>query len=159
MCTGLELALAASAAGSAMSVYSQVQQGKQADAMADLQTRQAQADADYAASSAQVQARQIRKAADRQRSQARAALASSGVAVEAGSAELVDDTIQRDAEEDALMAIYDGTNNAKSIRQGGEINAFQSRGAANAARYGALGSALSGAATVAKGWNVNKKAA
>jgi len=148
-------AAAASVVGTAVSVYSQMEQADQADKIANQQANQAREDAQFAASEAQVQARQIRKAADKQRSEARGALAASGVVVGVGTAEQIDQEIQAGGEEDALMAIYDGTNRARAITQGGEISASRSRNSANAARYGAASSALQGGATVARGWNTS----
>lgn len=148
-------AAAASVVGTAVSVYSQMEQADQADKIANQQANQAREDAQFAASEAQVQARQIRKAADKQRSEARGALAASGVVVGVGTAEQIDEEIQAGGEEDALMAIYDGTNRARAINQGGEITASRSRNAATASRYGAATSALQGGSTLARGWNTS----
>ncbi len=148
-------AAAASVVGTAVSVYSQMEQADQADKIANQQANQAREDAQFAASEAQLQARQIRKAADKQRSEARGALAASGVVVGVGTAEQIDEEIQAGGEEDALMAIYDGTNRARAINQGGQISASRSRNAATASRYGAATSALQGGATVARGWNTS----
>lgn len=148
-------AAAAAVVGTAVSVYSQNEQADQADKLAQQQQNQAREDAQFAASEAQVQARQIRKAADKQRAEARGALAASGVTVGVGTAEQIDEEINAAGEEDALMAIYDGTNRARAISQGGEITASRSRNAANASRYGAATSALQGGATLARGWNTS----
>jgi hypothetical protein len=148
-------AAAASVVGTAVSVYSQMEQADQADKIANQQANQAREDAQFAASEAQVQARQIRKAADKQRSEARGALAASGVVVGVGTAEQIDEEIQAGGEEDALMAIYDGTNRARAINQGGQISASRSRNAATASRYGAATSALQGGSTLARGWNTS----
>lgn len=150
-------ALALTAVGTAVSVYSSQQQAKRADAMADYQTAQARADSATAVSSAQVQARAIRKAGARQQGEARAALASSGVIVGEGTAEQIDTSIAAANEEDALMAIYDGNTRAGQIRQGGNISAIQSQNQASAARTGAWTSALQGGATIARGWNMSVK--
>jgi hypothetical protein len=148
-------AAAASVVGTAVSVYSQMEQGKEADRIAAQQQQQAAQDAQFAASEAQLQARAIRKAADRQRAEARGALSASGVVVGVGSAEQIDQEIAADGEEDALMAIYDGTNRSRNIRQAGEISSSRSRNAANASRYGAATSALQGGAQLARGWNTS----
>jgi len=148
-------AAAASVVGTAVSVYSQMEQADQADKIANQQANQAREDAQFAASEAQVQARAIRKAADKQRSEARGALAASGVVVGVGTAEQIDQEIQAGGEEDALMAIYDGSNRARAIGQQGEIASSRSRNAASASRYGAATSAIQGGATVARGWNTS----
>lgn len=152
---GIETALllAASAVGTAVSVRSQQKQADQAEQIGMQQENQAREDAQFAASEAQVQARAIRKAAEKQRAEARSALAGSGVTVGVGTAEQIDEEIAAGGEEDALMAIYDGTNRARAINQSGAINASRSRNAANAARYGAATTALQGGATLARGWS------
>lgn len=151
--TALVLGLAA--AGTAVSVYGQQQQAKEAEGIANMQEQQAREDAQFAASEAQLQARAIRKAAERQRAEARSALAASDVVVGVGTAEQIDAEIAAGGEEDALMAIYDGTNRARAITQSGTLNATRSRNAANAARYGAAATALQGGATLARGWNTS----
>lgn len=148
---------AAAVAGTAVSVYSSMEQSDQLKASAAAQQKTAAEDAAYAASDAQLQARTIRKAADKQRSEARAALAGSGVVVGEGTAEQIDATIATNSEEDALMAIYDGTNKARAITQSGNISASRSRNAATAANIGAFGSALQGGSMLAKGWNTSAK--
>ena len=147
-------ALAASAIGTAVSVHSQIEQGKDADKIADQQQQQSREDAAYTASEAELQAKAIRKAADKQRSEARAALAGSGVVVGEGTAEQIEQEIQAGGEEDALMAIYDGTNRARSIARGGDLAASRSRNSASASRTGALTSALQGGASIARGWTI-----
>ena len=147
------IAVGLAAAGTAVSVYGQQQQAKQADRIAGMQEQQAKDDAAYAASEAQVQARMIRKAGERQRSDARASLAASGVTVGVGTAEQIDKEIQADSEQDALMAIYDGSNRSRAITQAGNMEAYRSRNAAQAARIGSYASALQGGATIARGWN------
>lgn len=164
MCTGAEPAVIAAwvgagtaAAGTAVSVYGAMQQADQAKDAAKQQEQQGIEDAAYAASEAQLQARAIRKAGDKQRAEARAALAGSGVVVGEGTAEQIDSQIGANVEEDALMAIYDGNNQARSIKQGGALAANRSRNAASAATIGAYGSALQGGSTLARGWNTSAK--
>lgn len=157
MCTGAEIALVIGAVGTGVSVYSQVQQADQAKDVANQQQAQAAADAAYADSEAQVQARTIRKAAERQRAEARASLAGSGVVVGEGTAEQIDTQIATDSEQDALMAIYDGGNRARSISVSGSQAAQRSRNASTAATTGAFTSALQGGSTLARGWNTSAK--
>lgn len=151
-------ALASAAVGTAVSVYSQQKQADKADEIAKQQQEIARQDAQYAASEAQLQAKAIRKASDKQRAEARAVLSGAGVVVGQGTAEQIDTEIQTDSEQDALLAIYDGTNRARSINQGGALAAQRSRNSASASRTGALTSALQGGATIARGWNTSGKA-
>lgn len=146
-------ATAATVVGTAVSVYSQQEAADKASALADQQRLTAQQDAQFAASEAELQAKQIRKAAERQRAEARAAIAGSGATVGTGTAEQIDTEIAQQAEQDALMAIYDGSNRSRAIRVAGNNAASRSEDQASAYRTGAATSALSGFATVARGWN------
>jgi hypothetical protein len=147
------LGTAATVVGTAVSVYGQQQNAKANDRIAEQQAQQGREDAAFAASEAQVQARMIRKAGERQRADARASLAGSGVTVGVGTAEQIDKEIQADSEQDALMAIYDGSNRSRNIQQAANMESYRSRNAAQAARIGAASSALQGGATLARGWN------
>jgi len=170
----------AALAGAAISTVSAIQQGNTARkngeteaanalAMGDYQKRQAEADAAVQQSEAQLQARQIRQAGDRQRSEARASMAASGVTVGTGTAELIDKEITANAEEDALLSIYQGDTRALQIRQGGRISelagintagAATTRGknAQSAGYMSAASSALSGAGRAASSWSSASKA-
>lgn len=99
------------------------QDAQRATDMGLYQQRQAEADAAVQQSEAQLQARQIRDAGARQRSSARASMAASGVTVGTGTAELIDKEINANAEQDALLSIYQGDNRALQIRAGGKIAA------------------------------------
>jgi hypothetical protein len=170
----------AAIAGTVLSTVSAIQQGNTAKknaatesanalAMGDYQKRQAEADAAVQQSEAQLQARQIREAGDRQRSSARASMAASGVTVGTGTAELIDKEINSNAEEDALMSIYQGDTRALQIRQGGrisEINGMNTAAAATvrgknaqtAGYFNAASSALSGAGKAYSSWGSTSKA-
>lgn len=142
----------AAAASAAVGTYSAIQQGEQADAMGEYQQRQAEADAAIRESEAMVQARQIRKAADQQRAAARAALASSGVTVGAGTAELIDKDINANAQQDALTAIYNGNTAALQTRQEGAISKIAGSNARSAGYMNAASTALSGIGTAYRAW-------
>jgi len=145
------------AAGTAVNYSAQKKQQAQAEDMARQQSAQAQDDANFAASAAEVEARKIRKATQKQQAEARAALASSGVVVGEGTAEQIDTEIAAEGEQDALMALYDGSNRARQIRVGGEMAAQRSRNAATAAGYGATSALVSGAYNIASGWNTSSR--
>lgn len=144
------------AAGAAVSVYSALSQGKQAEAMADYQNQQAQVDASVVQSQGELEARRIRQAGERQRSTARAALANSGVTLSTGSAEQIEQKITRGAEEDALLAIYEGNTKADQIRSGGNAAKIQGANAKKAGQLNAFSSALGSAS---KAWSGYQKAA
>lgn len=152
MGTGLEIAAYAALASAAVGTYSAIQQGEQADAMADYQQRQAEADAAVQQSEAMVQARAIRKAADKQRAAARASLAGSGVTVGAGTAEQIDTTIQQNAEQDALTAIYQGNTQALYTRQEGAIARIAGSNAKDASYLNAGATALGGIGSASRAW-------
>lgn len=156
---GIETALliGLAAAGTAVSYSAQKKQQAQAEDMAKQQQAQALDDAKFAASEAEVQARQIRKATQKQQAEARAALAASGVVVGEGTAEQIDTQIGAEGEQDALMALYDGSNRARQIQVSGNLSAQRSRNAATAAGYGATSALVSGASSVASGWSTSRR--
>lgn len=152
------IAAAAAVAGTAYSVYSSQQAGKQAQLTADAQAEQSQKDADAAASAATVQADRIRRLARNQASEANAALAASGVEVGEGTAININEEIIGNAEEDAVLTIFNGQNqkargqvDASNYRLAGA----QSRSAANTA---SLGSVLEGGGKLADiGWKASAR--
>lgn len=151
---------AAAVGGTALSYQAAQDQKSNANDAAARQQQQSQLDAQYAAGEAELQARAIRKASDKQRAEARAALSQSGVVVGEGTAEQIDQTIQENAEQDALMAIYDGGNRARQIRAGGEVQAWQSRNAGRAAGMQATGALIGGASALSSaytGWSRNQR--
>ncbi|WP_256824962.1 hypothetical protein [Pseudomonas kurunegalensis] len=155
--TATYVAAAAVAASTAYSAYSSVQQGKQAQLNADAQSEQAQLDADNSLSAAKVQAERIRKMARSQASQANAALAASGVEVGEGTAININKEIIGDAEEDAVLTIF----NAQEAKKRGYVDASNMQLAGSQARTAAnmqaTSSVLAGAANIASGWKSTKK--
>ncbi|WP_338576307.1 hypothetical protein V6L78_13175 [Pseudomonas canadensis] len=150
------VAAAAAVAGTAYSVYSSQQAGKQAQLTADAQAEQSQKDADAAASAATVQADRIRRLARNQSSEANAALAASGVETGAGTAININEEIVGNAEEDAVLTIFNGqaqkargSVDASNYRAGGA----QARSNANAQ---SIGSVLNtGASLAMSGWKAS----
>ncbi|WP_065760234.1 hypothetical protein [Pseudomonas defluvii] len=144
---GVEVALVtALVAGTAMSAYSSVQQGRQAKLTADAQSDQAQIDADNAASAAVVQADRIRKMARIQAGEANAALAASGVEVGAGTAVNINEEIYKNAEEDAAMTIFNGENQRKRGYVDASNISLAGRQAQSSANMQAAGTVLGGTA-------------
>ena len=140
MCTGLEIA---AIAGAAVSAGGAIYAGQKQDDMMQANAAQSQADADTAAGQAQVEARKIREAAKRQRASAAAALASSGVEVGAGTAEMIQQDIGRRGEEDALTTILTGGNRARMLNRQGDLDRIGGSNAATAGYIGGASSALS----------------
>lgn len=150
------VAAAAAVAGTAYSVYSSQQAGKQASLTADAQAKQAQLDADAAASAATVRADRIRRLARNQASEANAALAASGVEVGEGTAININEEIYGNAEEDATLTILNGQ--AQKAR--GQVDAANYRSTGSSARSAAnaqsIGSVLNtGAQLAMSGWKAS----
>lgn len=152
------IAAAAAVAGTAYSVYSSQQAGKQAQLTADAQAEQSQKDADAAASAAMVQADRIRRVARNQASAANAALAGSGVETGEGTAININEEIIGNAEEDATLTILNGQAqkargyvDASNLRSSG----VTARGAANTASFGSV---LEGGGKLADiGWKASAR--
>lgn len=150
------IAAAAAVAGTAYSVYSSQQAGKQAQLTADAQAEQSQKDADAAASAAMVQADRIRRVARNQSSEANAALAASGVEVGEGTAININEEITSNAEEDAVLTILNG----QSQKARGQVDAANYRTIGSQARANAnaqsIGSVLNtGASLASSGWKAS----
>lgn len=150
------VAVATAVAGTAYSVYSTQQAGKQAQLTADAQGEQSQLDANAAASAATVQADRIRRLARNQASEANAALAGSGVEVGEGTAVNINEEIIGNAEEDAVLTIFNGQ--AQKAR--GSVDASNYRLAGSQARSTAnaqsVSSVLSTGANLAMaGWKAS----
>lgn len=139
-------------ASTVMQGYSMLQQGRQASAMANYEAKQAEANAASERSAAAVRADKVRKMGRMQQSSARAALAASGVRVGEGSALVIDQTIGRDAEEDALTEIITGKYRGAALDTQAELSRISGRNARSASYLGAAGSVLAGGYQVAKGW-------
>lgn len=151
MCTGVEIALIATAVVSTgVAIDNANQQAKAAAATGRNIASQAGQEQD----AAQAEADRIRETARRQRAQAQASLAAGGVDVGAGTALKIDEEIARGGEYDALNAIITGGRGANALSEEAANYGRQAK-AAKAAGYGQAASTLmSAAATGAKasGW-------
>lgn len=127
-------------AGSIVSGGTAIMQGQQAQAMGNYQAAQAQADADATKSAALLEAKSIRAAGKKQRSAAIAAQAASGVAIDSGTAEVINQEIDSGAEYDATMAILNGGTRSRQISAQGQAAKI---GGDNAARAGFLNAGAS----------------
>lgn len=144
MCTGLEIALIA---GTAVSAVGAISQGQQAKKMGQFQQEQAAADAQAEREAGQVRADKLRKMGRLQKSEARAALSKSGVVADAGSALEIQSDITMRSEEDALSEILTGTRRSSRLNQEGELSSRAGDNAYTAGILGAGKSVLSGAAS------------
>lgn len=134
MCTGVEIAMLASAAvGTVGTIYSGMQQAEAADNQAQI----AENNAAYEADANKQQAEKIRRMAKAQRGEANAALAASGVKLGEGTALEVQKDITKRSEEDALSALLSGSRAIKS----GNDQADMLRASGSSALTGSLISA------------------
>lgn len=154
--TALAIAsIAVAAAGTGVALYSADTQAKQAESNAEFQAAQAEADAKAAAGEAQVEADRIRKAAKQQRSMATAAAAASGVDVSSPTAIKIEDTITRNAEEDAVLTLLQGSDRSKRLNQQAHADRNAGIGARNAGRANQASTLLSAAGSMTNygsGW-------
>lgn len=117
-------------AGAVVKGFGQYQQGQSAKDAADIQAAQVE-------SNAYQHAVAIRRAAQAVRGTARATFASSNISVDTGSPAVIDETITKNSELDALNAIASGAATASSIRKTGKA-------AAAGGTLSAVGSVLGG---------------
>lgn len=129
------VAAAAAVAGAAISGYS---------AYSNNKTMEKQSEADAVAQKAQgrLEAERIRKEKEKVQSQARAALAENGLAVNEGTAIVINDEIELAANYDANMAEISGYNSAQRLKA--EANQFK-RNANSAAIAGVANTVSAGA--------------
>lgn len=129
-----------------------IHQGEVQSNYAQYQKDQAQADANAKREAAMVRAEQIRKSAKAQKARAVAALAGSGVNVDSGTALNINQTIDKNAEQDAFLTIVGGNDSALRLESAAHGYGTQ---AANdkTAGYINAGTTLLGATTNnGKGW-------
>lgn len=143
---------AAMLASTAVSAIGAIRQGNQAAAVGEYQSQQAAADAEAARGEAAVQAAQIRKAGQRQKSSAIAAQAGAGVAVDTGTAELINTEIVQGAEQDALTAILSGNTRGRQLKAQGDMSKIAGNNAKTAGYLNATSTALGAGAKFADGW-------
>lgn len=153
MCTGIEIAMLASAAVSAGgAVYSGVKQEQAADTNAELARRQGAQEKDAAVA----QAEKIRKSGRAQAGQANAALAASGVAIGEGTAIRINEQIYKDAEDDAFSTLLTGTRRQQSSNDQAGILVNQGNTAMTSGMINAGASVLSAGASYGK-WKATQK--
>lgn len=145
------------AASTAVTLYGQDTQAKQAEANAKFQAAQAEADAKTEAQAAQIEAQRIRDAAKKQRAQAVAAAAASGVDVNSPTALRINEDITRNAEEDAVLTILGGRDSSARLRQGAQASRIAGSAARTAGRVEQATTLLSAANTV-NNWRRSPKA-
>jgi hypothetical protein len=141
-------AMAFMVVGAVITAASAIKQGEQAEATGKYVQNQAAADAQAAQGEAELQARQIRDAGKRQRAAATAASAASGLSINDGTAELINNEITQGAEQDALTTILSGRNGSRRMLAQGEAAKIQGENAKTAGYMSAIGSTM----TAASGW-------
>ncbi len=148
MCTGVEIALMASAAVSAVGA---IAQGQQQKAAMDDQAQIARNDAAYKADAAKAQAEKIRRLGKAQRGEAKAALAASGVKLGEGTPLELEKDIAQKSEEDALSALLTGKRITQSANDEAAMLQRAGNNAVTNSYFSAGSSVLSAGATYAKG--------
>lgn len=143
---GLEtIALAALAGGTALQAIGSIQQGNQQRQLAEAQAAQLDLQAAQERDAAIAQAEKIRRAGRSQAAQAEASYAASGVSVGTGTPVRINETITRDAEEDAYMTILTGDRRGQTLDTEAALNRRAGRNAQQAGYVGAASSVLGGA--------------
>lgn len=147
MCKGAEILFATSAGAK---VIGTLQEGKQQKQFYDYQASQNEADAQAVGELAQVNADKIRKAGRFAQSEARTAFAGSGVAVDQGTAETVQRSINQYSEQDALNEILSGGRTARRLQSEAAMNRQAGKNALSQSRFKAAGSVLESGSTFSK---------
>lgn len=140
------------AGATAFSAVSSITRGQEEKNYRDYQAAQASADAQAEREYGVIQAAKTRRAGRAQQSEARAALSASGVEVGAGTPVLIQQEIDRRAEEDALQQILYGTRKGARLDQEAQGMRIAGDRARSGGYRGAVGSILGGGAEIADGW-------
>lgn len=141
MCISAATVLALSAGVSAVG---QLQQGRANRKAGEAQASQDERLAAQQQDSAREEADRIRRAGDRTRGAARAQVAASGISVNSGSALLIDEEIDRNAESDAMEVLLTGKRQSDaSLSSAGQARA-RGRNAQTASVLGAVSTGLQG---------------
>lgn len=140
-------------AGTVLSTVSSLGQASSAKEQAAYQAQQTINEGAYKQDAANAQAEKIRKAGRIQVGEANAALAASGVKLGEGTALEVQNTINQNAEEDALSAILTGKRSMSTATQEADLMIRAGKNKTTSSLLSAGGSVLSGAARIyGGGW-------
>lgn len=134
----------AAVAATAISGYASYETNK-------TQSEQAEADARASQGQARLEAERIRKQGEKQKSMARAASAENGLDVNEGTAIVINDKIDRDAEYDASMAEISGYNSSQRLKA--EASTYKS----NANTALTVGMLEAGSTALSSGAKTNNK--
>ena len=138
------VAAVAAVAGTALTGYSSYQSNKHA-------SEQAEADGKAQLARGRLEAERIRKEKEKAQSRARAVAAENGLDVNEGTAVVINDQIEQDANYDANMAEITGYNSSQRLRAEASVHG---KNAQTAIVSGALNTASSGMNSYGanKGW-------
>lgn len=155
MCTGVEIALIASAVvGAGSAIYSGQVQKETAEVNAELQRREGESAKD----AAMAQAEKIRKAGAAQAAQANAALAASGVAIGEGTPLRINENIYQNAEDDAYNTLLTGKRQQQTANDQAGLTQYQGNAAQTAGVLNAASTVLSAAGSYGK-WKTSQTTA
>lgn len=132
------------AATTALSVYSSIQQGKAQQQQANLLAAQKEKDANQANVEAQAEAANERRKAKLVRSRALAVAGASGAGVDDPTVNKILTGIETEGEMNALSSLYSGEYLASSLRSGADATRSSGAAAKNAGYMSAASTALSG---------------
>lgn len=156
--TSTAIAIGAIAASTAVTLYATDTQAKQAEANANFQAAQSEADARAAQGAAMIEADRIRKEAKAQRARATAAAAASGVDVNSPTALKINQEITRNAEEDAVMTMFNANDYGARLGQQATADRIAGNNARRAGRAQQASTLLSSAGAMTNYGNGWKKA-
>jgi hypothetical protein len=137
-----------------VSAFSQIQQGRDAKAVANMNAGQADYQAGVEEQSALQTAKLIRRQGQRIQSSANASYAASGVQLGSGSAAAVEEEIITGTEHDAYQALLEGGRRARGLRTEATLGRIGGKMAETAGYVNGINTALTGAyaGMKASGW-------
>lgn len=141
MCISAAMMMAISTGVSVMGALAEGQAKKQA---ADAQAREYENQANAAKVAATQEAARIRKAGEKTAGAARAALAASGVVVDAGTGVNINEDIYRNSESDAQNTLLTGSNQAASLNRSADQSRIAGKNKVTESLLGAASEGLKG---------------
>ena len=154
MCEAVSMGLMA--AGTLMSAYSSIQEGKSAEEQAKYNARMAEIQADDARARGAVEANKVRQDTKRAIATQQTQLAANGVDTASGSSLTLMSDTARAGEIDAKTAEVNAMREAFGYQSQAESYRFSGKAAKQNAYGSAVGSLLTGAGNIGSKWNASR---
>jgi len=142
------IALAATAVGTGVAVYGQMEQAKAAEKAAKFNEKVAENNATAARNAAMAEAERVQRRNRAIIGKARSSFAKSGVLLSGSAEDIIYDSLIQ-GELDRMTALYTGSQQSSYYHTQGMLARMEGQNASSAAKFSAAGTILSGASSMA----------